>query len=539
LIRREGEAALDHKDRIMQDNKITLGGDEFCLWELDGKVFRIGILGTGPGFRSIMDIIHNETYQEFMPPMRLEAVAEPGPSRARLEHVRRTGAPVYDTLEEMLAKHPDLDMVVELVGSRPQKNLRERLPDHISLVDHTASIFLCGLHDMAKVTAHCQVNLDRQRVLLQTIVDEFKEDILVLTPDGRVVDMNKNVAERARISKATLIGHRCWEIQSQPDGSRFCNGPEPTCPLQETVATGKQAETLVTRVDKQGRLQYFRIYSYPIRNPFGSLTHVMIIHRDITDRTRRERRQQQSDKLALIGEMSTYLAHEIRNPLFAIAGFTNSLLKSSNLEDKEQDKLRIIKEEAARLDHLLTSILNFARPSKPLEGKADLADMARSTVELMSIGYSKQGYTFRLDCQENLPMARAEPEAAKQCLVNLLRNSMEAMEDGGEIVILTRLHGDTVQLLVTDSGCGMSEKELEQVFSPFFTTKEKGCGLGLAMIKKIMEELGGSIDIASVEGKGATVTLQFPAVLSAPEDAQQDADEKEPGADPAETVAEA
>jgi PAS domain S-box-containing protein len=511
----------------MQDNKITLGGDEFCLWEVDGKVFRIGILGTGPGFRSIMDIIHNETYQEFLPPMRLEAVAEPGPSQARLEHVRRTGAPVYDTLEEMLAKHPHLDIMVELVGSRPQKDLKERLPDHISLVDHTASIFLCGLHDMAKVTAHCQVNLDRQRVLLEAIVDEINEDILVLTPDGRVADMNKNVAERAQASRTTLLGRRCWEVQSQPDGSRFCNGPDPTCPLQETLAKGKQAEAMVTRVDKEGRLRYFRIYSYPIRNPVGHLTHVMIIHRNITDRTRQERHRQQSDKLAAIGEMSTYLAHEIRNPLFAIAGFTNSLLKSLNLKEEELSKLHIIKEETSRLDRMLNCILDFARPSRGLEGKVDLTELAESTVELMSLGYSKQGYTFLLDCQPKLPMAQAEPEAAKQCLVNLLRNSMEAMENGGEIIIRTRLLGDTVQLLVSDSGRGMSEEELEQVCSPFFSTKEKGCGLGLAMIKKIMEDLGGSIDIASVEGKGATVTLQFPAVLAASEDTGRNPDGKE------------
>ncbi len=493
-------------------------GTDYCLWDTSDREFHVGIVGTGPGFMSILDILKNEQYQDFLPGLRLAAVADPGPSATR-EFLQGLGVPVYASFQDMLAAQPEIDLVVELVGSRFKlKAIRSTLPDHVSLIDHNAAFFLCGLHNMLQVSTHCQVDLDQHKALLNAIIDEVRDDIFLLDKEGRVVDLNKNVAQRIGRPKAELLGLPCWQVQTLDENRPFCCGPDKDCPFFATLSTGREAEAMFTRVDADGRLMYFRIYSYPIFNPHGHMTHIMVMRRDITRRTYRERHQQQAEKLAVIGEMSMYLAHEIRNPLFAISGFTKSLLESGNLSEKEREKLRIIAEEAKRLDHMLSSILSFSRQTQTVSGPVDLNRVAEETVDLMRIGYADKGYRFVLNPDPNIPRVRGESETLKQCLVNILMNSMEAMPSGGEILLRTGMEQDSPVIEVIDHGRGMSQAEMDRVFSPFHTTKGRGYGLGLAMIKKMVEEFGGEVSLASREGHGTTVTLHFAPILAGEEE---------------------
>lgn len=492
--------------------------ETYCLWEHDeNHEFKVGIVGTGPGFMLILDFISNEHYREFMPPMSLVAVAEVGDNEARRRFIQEQRISTFDSCAQMLAVHPEINLVVELTGSIPRlRHLRQGLPSTVSLIDHVGAIFLCGLHNMLQVSSHCQKDLSQQRALLQAIIDEVREDVMLLDKEGRVIDANKNVARRTGKDKSELVGKPCSEVQTLEDGRAFCPGQyDAKCPFLATRLSKGPSEAMLTRVDEDGRLLYFRVYAYPICNPQGRMTHIMVMRRDITARTRRERQQQQSEKLSIIGEMSTYLAHEIRNPLFAIGGFTNSLLKSPTLGDKDREKLTIIAEETARLDRLLTSVLNFARPGKPdAEATCDLAAIASETAELMSIGYAPRGIDIRVTTADNLPKVHGEAEIIKQCLVNLIKNSIEAMEHGGRIEINASMQDDYAALTVSDTGAGMSDVMLERVFSPFFSTKEKGYGLGMAMIKKMVEEIDGQVEISSIEHQGTRVTLRFRPVLA-------------------------
>lgn len=488
---------------------------DLCLWDSAEKEFLVGVVGTGPGFLSFLDILHNEQYQEYLPGMRLTALAEPGPGAGKIAFAKTLGVPVYDSFEEMLAAHPDLDLVVEMTGSSSKvRKLRHAVSPSTSMLDHFSTVFLCGLHNILQVSAHCRVDLDRHKALLQAIIDEIREDIILLDKDGKVQDANRNVVERTGLPKEALLGRPCSEVQTLEDGSRFCRGPDENCPFFTTLETRAKAETLLTRVDAEGRLKYYRVYSYPILNPFGQMTHVMVMRRDITARTNREKRREQAEKMVVIGEMSMYLAHEIRNPLFAIGGFTKSLLASENLTEKERQKLRIISEESRRLNEMLNSVLAFSRKTEVETGPVDIARTAADAVDIMRIGFADKGYRFILNADPGLPRVRGEEERLKQCLVSLMKNSVEAMPDGGEVLLAIGLERDFVVLTVTDSGRGMSGKDLEQVFSPFHTSKGRGYGLGLAMIKKIVEESGGAVSVASKEGEGAVVTLRLAPILA-------------------------
>lgn len=502
----------------MSPDSKSAQADFYCLWESEDREFEVGIIGAGPGFRSFLDIVFNESYREFLPVMRLAAVAEPNPASPKLKALKGRNVPVYADWREMIERHPDLDIVAEFTGNRHLRDtLRRALPAKTSLLDHSLAAFICGLHTLTQNSMHLQANLQQHQALLQALIDEMREDIMLLDLKGNVVDANKSITSRKGLSKEEALGLPCWQVQTLENGQPFCEAMDAECPFRTSLETGQKAEALMTRVDSEGHLRYFRVYSYPIRDARGQISHVMIMRRDISERTRRERMRQQAEKLAVIGEMSTFLAHEIRNPLFAIAGFTNSLLKSSGISDKDRVKLNIISEETKRLDRMLTSILNFARPSRAAVAHADLAAVVQETVELMAMGYRKQGIEFATCLDRDLPQVVGEPETIKQCLINIIKNSVEAMDHGGTISLKSGRTEPHVFLEISDTGKGMTQTELEQAFSPFFTTKDKGYGLGLAMIKKMIEETGGLVDLSSKEGEGATVTLLFQPVIAGEE----------------------
>jgi PAS domain S-box-containing protein len=484
-----------------------------CYWNGSLGPFVIGVVGSGPGLQVLIDIVYNEVFREFVPDMVLVGASHIRDQES-LDILAEINVPVHDTFEAMLEAHPDINLVVEMLGKADVlARLRQALPDRVSLMDHREVVFFCGLHDMAAVKGHYKENLAHQRTLLQSIIDEIREDIFLLDKSGQVVDLNRIVWQRAGIPRKELLGKPCWHAARLRDGSAFCDQLDPVCPFHKTLQSGVKEEALVTRVNRDGLLQYYRLYAYPILDMRGNMTHIMVMHRDITKRTYEEKHQNQRDKLAIIGEMSTYLAHEIRNPLFAIGGFANSLNKSPNLSERDREKVQILVEETRRLDHMLTSMLNFARPSRTVSEEVDLLALSRSAAELMSIGYGAQGYRIDVRATPPLPAVLGDEDALKRCVVNLVKNAIEAMPDGGTVILELGLSGDYVMLRVVDTGVGMNELEQDRVFNPFYSTKEDGSGLGLAMIKKIVEEHGGRVKLASKPGEGTSVTLFLPPAL--------------------------
>ena len=496
----------------------------FCYWNGALGPFNIGVVGVGNGLKVLVDIIYNEAFREFLPEIRLFAVSHEGETDTVLRELDGISCPVYATWSEMLDMHPEINLVVEITGNRSTRcRLRQSLPERVSLMDHREFVFLCGMHDMALVKSNYMNHLDHQRTLLQSIIDEIREDIFLLDKNGAIMDLNRMVWQRAGVSRKELLGKPCWHAARLRDGSVFCNELDPACPFHATLRSGKKEESLVTRINGNGLLQYYRLYAYPIYDIRGNMIHVMVMHRDITERTHREKFQHQRDKFAIIGEMSTYLAHEIRNPLFAVGGFANSLLKSSNLDAKDREKAQIIVDETQRLDRMLSNMLNFARPTRSGAENVDIVTVCQDVAELMSVGYGKQGYSIEVKAS-SLPPVKGEADALKQCIVNLIKNSIEAMPDGGAIVLDLGLESGEVVLKVVDTGLGMVEQELGKVFNPFYSTKEDGNGLGLAMIKKIVEDFGGTVEIASKPGQGTTVSMRLLPVLDVESDSVAEED---------------
>jgi signal transduction histidine kinase len=233
-------------------------------------------------------------------------------------------------------------------------------------------------------------------------------------------------------------------------------------------------------------------------------------------------RMQERDRLAAIGQMAARLAHEIKNPLGAIKGAAQLLAdpipESTDIDPSSREFLGIILEEVDRLDRVVGSVLDYARPTRGNPAPVDVNGVARRTITILSSNRDDD-VTIGLDLFDDLPRVRVDAEQLRQVLMNLVRNATQAMNGRGQVVVSTRPRAagrrdslpKWVELSVTDSGPGISQKVLKNLFTPFYTTKNQGTGLGLAISQRIVTDAGGTIEVDTREGAGTTFTVVLPA----------------------------
>jgi two-component system, NtrC family, sensor histidine kinase HydH len=221
-------------------------------------------------------------------------------------------------------------------------------------------------------------------------------------------------------------------------------------------------------------------------------------------------RMKRSERLYAIGQLSAGLAHEVRNPLASIGGAAAILRKNSGSEERRQEFLEIIEKECLRLNRLLTNFLEFARPRPPQYQLAEVGPILESVVDLAAHAVGRQPIQLRTDTKPDVPAIACDPEQIKQVLLNLTINSLQAMPDGGEIVLSTRVDGARVVIEVKDQGPGISPENLDRIFDPFFTTKDAGTGLGLSVAHQIVSQHGGILNAKNNFDRGATFSLSMP-----------------------------
>ena len=475
--------------------------------------YRLGLVKADHFIQDMLHLAQKYDLSTLFPEIKILALADTRLEPEQTQIITSAGIRIFDHYQEMLAQLPDINTII-LFKDGPEfvHNLRRDISPSISIIDAKTAYYLWQILIQEKLCLSCQTNLSQAQNMLRTIIDEVHEDFLLLNKNKTIVDANKNVYQRLGVSKTDILDKPCWSTWGKANQS--CADANLHCPFDTVLKTGHKAEALHSRTDSQGHLQYFRIYIYPIKDNNGRITHLVEMRRDITKRTFMEKKLQQSEKMAAIGELSTFIAHEIRNPLFAIGGFANALLRMPELSDKAQKKARIILDESKRLDKILKSILNFARPTRADISEVDVHYIIKQTMDLFGIACNKQNIQVALDLKSGLPRAKADPGLIKQGLINIIKNAIECMPDGGDLRIKTLMEDKMICIKIKDTGPGIPAEHLAQIFNPFFSTKDKGSGLGLAMTKKIIDDLGGSLAIKSKVGQGTTVSLCLPPVLA-------------------------
>ena len=217
-----------------------------------------------------------------------------------------------------------------------------------------------------------------------------------------------------------------------------------------------------------------------------------------------------ADALANLGRMAAHMAHEIRNPLSIIRGAVERLKTSPSMPEADKELLGFLPEEVDRLDEIVSRYLDFARVDPPRLAPADLAALLGETLAMAQRELTDKGIQVQISPAADLPLVRLDVSRIKQALLNLLLNAAQAMPQGGEIRITLSQQKKWVRLDLADTGIGIPGPHLAKIFQPFFTTKEKGSGLGLAMVAKIVEDHRGRIQVHSHKNEGTTFSLFLP-----------------------------
>ncbi len=241
----------------------------------------------------------------------------------------------------------------------------------------------------------------------------------------------------------------------------------------------------------------------------GDATAFTAIIRDVSVQRQLEKKLLRSERLAAVGQAVAHVAHEIKNPLMIIGGFSDQIRRILT-DERAVKKLDMIFDEIRRLEKLVQNLGDFTREYRLVKRLADINSVIGDVLKIMAEIYPRDKYRFQELLSPDIGEIYCDPDKLKQVFMNIIANSVEAMADGGTITIATKRFDQGVEIRITDEGIGIEESKLLHIFEPFYTTRKKGSGLGLAISYRIIEAHKGDIWAESKPGEGATFVIRLP-----------------------------
>lgn len=265
-------------------------------------------------------------------------------------------------------------------------------------------------------------------------------------------------------------------------------------------------------VHKNGDWILLEARGVPVMTKDGHVESLVTFARDVTKAKQTEELMLKSEKLSVLGELAAGVAHEIRNPLTSLKGFTKLLSDADDVIRLEY--LRIMESELNRINDIVGELMLVAKPQAVSFEHTNIQELIYSVVRLLETQAIMKNIQIWVNISDNIPLVYGVENQLKQLFINLLKNAIESMDKDGEIHIKIGTRNDSVLLELKDQGCGIPAERLKTLGEPFYTTKEKGTGLGLMVCFKIIEEHGGAIQFSSVENEGTRVEIELPTAPS-------------------------
>ncbi|SFK21853.1 two-component system, sporulation sensor kinase A [Halobacillus dabanensis] len=258
--------------------------------------------------------------------------------------------------------------------------------------------------------------------------------------------------------------------------------------------------------DSENRMKWIRTKGFPVE--YNGHSYVLGIHEDVTEYKEMLELKEKSQQLSTITQMSAGIAHEIKNPLTAIKGFLQIGAANPELRDNYQE---IILDEVNRIEAIVQDFMMLSKPKSSIQlEQVDPEQLVSYVLRLLEPEANEKQIYLLLECDTIQDNIETEPKRLNQILINLVKNAIDAVDLGGEVRVIIRMSTQELTLSVKDNGPGLTPQELAKIGEPFFTTKEKGTGLGVMVTKKIISDLNGKITYESQKGRGTTVTVTLP-----------------------------
>lgn len=348
----------------------------------------------------------------------------------------------------------------------------------------------------------------RARQLWESTFNAISDGISVHTTDLRLVKVNRALTRILDLPPEQLIGKPCCLVMLNRDQ------PLPDCADLRALNCPPHQ---VTEVIERPNGQILRITVDPLVDDQGRAYGSVHVVSDITEQVALERRIARAEQLALIGELAAGLAHEVKNPLAGIKGAIEIVRDGLPEDHPSRRILNHVLEETLRIDRIIGDLLEYARPRPAHRTPTDLNALIERVLTTVQMQAPTDRITFEFHPAPDLPSVTLDPDEIQKVLLNLLINAIHAIKDQGRIVTETARvpargsqTGEAVSISISDTGEGIPPENREKIFRPFFTTKKRGTGLGLATCKRIVTSYGGTITVESEVGKGSRFTIILP-----------------------------
>ncbi len=349
--------------------------------------------------------------------------------------------------------------------------------------------------------------LARELEKYRQIVESASDAVVTINQAHEVIFMNRAAEEMFGYSRKEILGGDLGPLLCPEHAKAHRHYVERYLKTRKPRVMGHSADLLGQRRDGS---RFPVAISFSMAEVAGMAMFTAIL-RDLSEQKSLEEEVKNAQSLAAVGEMVAMVSHEIRTPLSLIGGFARQLQRGEDLSAKGRDKLDIIVQEVARLEQMLNELGDLSRPSGYHWERVDLSEVLDHVLELLGARLAKMNITVQRKVAPDLPWLVADRHRLSQVMINLISNAAQACEEGCEVQVeLSAQEEGGVLLKVTDQGKGIPEEHRSQIFTPFFTTKKQGTGLGLPIVKRIVEEHGGSVGLESSPGKGTTVKVNLP-----------------------------
>ena len=375
--------------------------------------------------------------------------------------------------------------------------------------EYLGVIFIArDITEMKRLQAELQSSEERYKDL----IENSPEMIHSVNADRYFVGVNKTELNTLGYTLEEMLNKRLEDIVPDEYKDEYKEGVKRH--IERVIKEGRsKVETQF--IAKDGRKIDVEISATAFYHPItGQFIKTRAFVRDVTEVKRLQAELVQSEKLALVGKMSSTIAHEIRNPLVPIGGFASLIYK--RLEDKSPLKqyADIIVKEIQRLEGLLHNILYFTKEIKPVLKPVNLNEIINDIISLYYNSLIESSIRMDIRLTSDMPEVNVDPFQIKQALINLISNALQAMPEGGTLTIESMIK-DTdgkpnALMRISDTGMGIPEEIRKSIFEPFYTTKIHGLGLGLTLTRRIIEAHGGRIEIESTQGRGSTFIISLP-----------------------------
>ena len=370
------------------------------------------------------------------------------------------------------------------------------------------SFIIGAFQDVTRQLKEKEKELERLRSLAEQRaenVESYTENILqcvtsgVITFDGNGLSttMNRAAEEILGLEKAKTLGRTCRDIFGEGDTCRL---------VQDTLQKRIPSRRMETELVRQKDRIWLGFNTALLMDRQGKSLGVILSFSDLTEVKQLQEQMELKERLTALGEMSAGIAHELRNPMAVIAGYLNLLAKKQ--DGTGQAVIKDVLEEISGMNRIIGDLLTFARPTALNRTSVNLGQLLGSCLETVLQAKTGGPPIIAKPAIQDVT-ANVDEGLMRQALGNLIQNAVEAMLNGGTLTVTMNTDKD-VHIIVQDTGSGIPPEHFKKVFLPFFTTKDKGVGMGLALAHKVITAHGGRIEVESREGEGTMFTVSLP-----------------------------